>query len=73
MSFRPWHACHFLLLLVIPALLAPPVLAQAPAASSGIVEGRVTDAATGDPLPGAKLTIPGSAIETSSDRQGFSA
>jgi len=71
MSVRPRRACHLLLLLGIVALLAPPVLAQAPAASSGIVEGRVTDAATGDPLPGARLTIPGSAIDTSTDRQGL--
>jgi len=71
MSFRPRRAFHRFVLVAILPLLAPSLLAQAPSASSGIVEGRVADAATGDPLPGAKLTIPGSAIETSTDRQGF--
>jgi TonB-dependent receptor len=71
MSFRPPRAVHLLLFVAVLALLTPSVLAQTPSASAGIVEGRVNDAATGDPLPGAKLTIPGSAIETSTDRQGF--
>ena len=54
------------------AILAPRALAQSPSsASSGVVEGRVTDGATGEALPGARLAIPGSAIETSTDRQGM--
>jgi carboxypeptidase-like protein len=53
------------------AVFPPHALAQAPSSGSvGVVEGRVTEATTREALPGAKLTIPGSAIETSTDRQG---
>jgi hypothetical protein len=38
--------------------------------ASGAIEGRVTDAVTGDPLPGAKILVADSSAETSSDREG---
>jgi TonB-dependent receptor len=45
--------------------------AQAPAgAGSGVVEGRVVDAANGSPLPGATVIATGTAAQTSSDRDG---
>jgi len=36
----------------------------------GVIEGRVLDAETGDPLPGAKITVTGNAGEASTDRDG---
>jgi len=41
-----------------------------PLVGSGVVEGRVVDAATGEPLPGAQVLVTGSAAETSTDRDG---
>ena len=41
-----------------------------PTVGSGVVEGRVVDAATGEPLPGAQVLVTGSAAETSTDRDG---
>jgi TonB-dependent receptor len=38
--------------------------------STGVVEGRVVDAASGEPLPGAKIVVTGSATESSTDRDG---
>jgi TonB-dependent receptor len=45
-------------------------LAQQARQDSGNSEGRVVDAATGDPLPGAKIMVVGSASEASTDRDG---
>src|SRR5262245_21190724 len=45
-------------------------LAQQPQQGSGNIEGRVVDAATGDPLPGAKVVVLRTASETSTDRDG---
>jgi TonB-dependent receptor len=71
MTSEPWHRIQLLLAaFAITAAFAPALRAQSPAAG-GIVDGRVTDGATGEALPGARLTIPGSAIETSTDRQGL--
>src|SRR5262245_15168324 len=42
----------------------------APLQGTGALEGRVIDGTTGDPLPGARVTVMGSAIETSTDRDG---
>src|SRR5207237_5225605 len=36
----------------------------------GVIEGRVVDAGTGDPLPGAKIIVTGATTETSTDRDG---
>ena len=45
--------------------------AQTPApAGIGVIEGRVVDAATGTPLPGATIVVSGTASQTSSDRDG---
>src|SRR6185503_4378083 len=43
---------------------------QASAQGAGVIEGRVVDGATGEPLPGAKVVVTGSASETSTDREG---
>jgi TonB-dependent receptor len=40
------------------------------AAQAGAIAGRVTDGVTGNPLPGAKVTVEGAASETSTDREG---
>ena len=37
---------------------------------SGVVEGRVVDAANGSPLPGATVIATGTAAQTSTDRDG---
>ena len=61
-------------LLFVFALIAAasPVIAQppAPSAGSGVIEGRVTDAGTGNPLPGAQVIVTGSSAEASTDRDG---
>src|SRR5262245_56921359 len=44
--------------------------AQATSTRTGVVEGRVVDAATNEPLPGAKVVVMGSVLETSTDRDG---
>ena len=73
MTRASWPRIHLLMVaLATLAILAPGALAQSPSSSlSGVVEGRVTDGATGEALPGARLAIPGTAIETSTDRQGM--
>ena len=72
MTRLSWRCIYRSIVVVaILALFAPQAAAQAPTASFGVVEGRVTDGATGEALPGARLTIPGSAIETSTDREGL--
>lgn len=50
-----------------------PLFAQPATAAkqgSGVIEGRIVDAATGSPLPGAKVVVTGSASEASTDRDG---
>lgn len=46
------------------------VYAQATAAAAGAIDGRVVDAATGEPLPGARIVVTGTAAEASTDRDG---
>ena len=60
-------------LLAVAIGLAAPVRAQDARArqGAGVVEGRVTDAATGDPLPGARVIVTGSTAEASTDREGL--
>src|SRR6266545_5578437 len=48
----------------------PAAQAQTPAAQAGAISGRVTNGVTGNPLPGAKVTVEGAASETSTDREG---
>jgi TonB-dependent receptor len=55
------------------AASSPEALAQEAAngpARPGVIEGRVIDAASGEPLPGAKVKIVGAPTETSTDRDG---
>jgi hypothetical protein len=64
---------HLLAWVIVCA--ASPVTAQqsAPAPAStgaGVIEGRVTDAGSGNPLPGAQVVVTGSAAEASTDRDG---
>jgi TonB-dependent receptor len=62
---------HLFLVLMLVGVTAWHAAAQPPpTAGSGVVEGRVVDAATGDPLPGAQVLVTGSAAETSTDRDG---
>ena len=62
----PRPALARLVLLVLVALAAPPLQAQAPRA----LDGRVTDAATGDPLPSATVRLPGLARGAATDLDG---
>jgi hypothetical protein len=43
---------------------------QPPPAGAGIIEGRVVDAATADPLPGATVIVTGSVGQASTNRDG---
>ena len=60
-----------------PALLAvcllgvpAPSFALQSSQSAGVIEGRVVDAASGDPLPGAKVFVTGGSSEAATDRDG---
>ncbi len=54
-----------------PATAIPPVWQQpSPAAQSGVLSGRVTDAA-GNPVPGAQVQIVGGGAPTTTDSQGY--
>jgi hypothetical protein len=60
---------HLFVLVLVSA--ASPVVAQQPAPTgAGVIEGRVTDAGTGNPLPGAQVIVTDSAAEASTDRDG---
>src|SRR5215475_7377225 len=68
-------ARRFLLLVItflLVAVLAFSSGAQAQQHQQGLgnIEGRVVDAASGDPVPGAKVIVLGTASETSTDRDG---
>ena len=54
----------------VPVLLSLLVVQFAFAASSGSITGRVVDKTTGDPLPGANVTIQGTSIGASTDLDG---
>jgi hypothetical protein len=60
--------------MMVALAVAPAASARAPQnverQASGAIEGRVTDAATGDPLPGAKVMVADTAAEASTDREG---
>jgi len=57
---------------LVVAMAAVTAAAMQPPAGggSGVVEGRVVDAATGSPLPGATVIATGTAAQTSTDRDG---
>ena len=60
-------------LTVVAAMLASgaaTAAAQPPASGAGVIEGRVVDAATGDPLPGATVLVTGTAAQASTGRDG---
>jgi CarboxypepD_reg-like domain len=62
---------HLVLALMLVGVTERHAAAQPPPmVGSGVVEGRVVDAATGEPLPGAPVLVSGSAAETSTDRDG---
>jgi TonB-dependent receptor len=65
-------AMRFAVCLFAAAELDAVDLGAQPAAQSGtgVVEGRVVDAASGDPLPGARVVVTGLATEASTDRDG---
>src|SRR5262245_24786521 len=56
--------------LLLVAAFYLPVLAQQNPETVGTIEGRVVDRTSGDPLPGAKVTVSGTNISTSTDREG---
>ena len=58
-----------LVLTLAAALASAPFLLAQPT-GPGVVEGRVVDAASGEPLPGAKVIVTGLAAEASTDRDG---
>lgn len=55
---------------IAAALFAPAPQAATAAQGVGVIEGRVLDGADGNPLPGAKVVVTGSAGEASTDREG---
>jgi TonB-dependent receptor len=60
-------------LTVVAAMLASgaaTAAAQPPASGAGVIEGRVVDAASGDPLPGATVLVTGAAAQASTGRDG---
>jgi hypothetical protein len=59
----------FLLAIVLSLTTLPAARAQEPRAM-GAIDGRVTDAGTGEPLPGARVVATGTASEASTDRDG---
>jgi outer membrane receptor protein involved in Fe transport len=67
-------SCHFLIaLLVLAVVAAAPARAQergSAAGRPGVIEGRVVDAGTGEPLPGARVIVTGAPTEASTDREG---
>ena len=52
------------------ALLAASLLVAATVQAQGVVTGRVTEAESGSPLPGANVVVQGTTIGTSTDREG---
>ena len=64
----------FVILLSAMAFGSSPAVAQERDGATGrpgVVEGRVVEAGTGEPLPGAKVIVTGATTETSTDRDGF--
>lgn len=64
-----WSLALLLALLGTPASLMAAQATSAPGA--GVIEGRVTDPSSGNPLPGARVAVVGSANETSTERDGL--
>src|SRR5262245_25855623 len=65
------RAASGLVMLILVLIAAGGAAAQSPAATgTGVVEGRVVDAATGDPLPGATVFVTGTAGQTATNRDG---
>src|SRR5262245_59628723 len=56
-----------LILAASSAIAQPPA---PPASGAGVIEGRVTDSGSGNPLPGAQVIVTGSSAEASTDRDG---
>src|SRR5262245_37403621 len=70
MTYRArWWAGVCLFVAVI-CTSAGALYAQQGGSSVGVIEGRVVDDATGDPLPGARVTVMGRAIATATDANG---
>src|SRR5262245_41281763 len=66
---RPWVSLCFVFALGASAVDTR--AAQTPASGgAGVVEGRVVDAVTGNPLPGATVVATGTAAQASTDRDG---
>ncbi len=57
----------YAMLIIVIALMLPPILA---AGSTGVIKGRVTDKATGDPIAGATVTAFGTGHSATTDQGG---
>ncbi len=70
---RPWSraGAGFVLVVAMAAAAVDARAGQAPGSGSGVVEGRVVDAANGSPLPAAAVIATGTAAQTSTDRDGL--
>ncbi|MES1255921.1 MAG: TonB-dependent receptor [Acidobacteriota bacterium] len=60
----------FVISLLVLAVCAPLRAQQSTPPQAGLIEGRVVDAATGEPLPGARVIVTGSASEMATNRDG---
>jgi TonB-dependent receptor len=63
-------AFRFWVCVIVSALSVPASASQRPNSGDTIIDGRVVDAGTGEPLPGARVAVSGSPVETSTDRNG---
>jgi hypothetical protein len=70
-SLRPAAPLAAVLALASTLLAGPPVPGTAHAETGGVVRGRVTDARTNDPLPGASVRLQGSEWRTVTDERGL--
>ena len=71
MTYRArWRAGVCLFMAVICTSAGALYAQQGGSTGVGVVEGRVVDDATGDPLPGASVTVMGRAIATATDANG---
>ena len=66
MSLQAAHTLRLVRGLLVGLFLMPGVLF----AQSGALEGRITDAQTGDPLPGASVHVVGTSLGTATDIEG---
>ncbi|HUF08337.1 MAG TPA: TonB-dependent receptor [Rhodothermales bacterium] len=69
-SRTPGNGCRFLAAAMVLLLAASPAAESVLAQGRGKISGTVTDARTGDPLPGVNVVIDGTTLGTASDTDG---